>query len=211
VHSRRIESIKRMEGIESIDLFVVPTIAFQQLFVFLVLGHERRRLLWFAVTRNPTAEWLARQITKRFLGTVHRNISFATTTEHSVLHCGRRSSRSAMARTRTHLAARRLGLNEAGWCCGDLAIQIDFRAFGGRAVIQRTSLQCPSLDPGAVMGRPADHRLPIQIFRTVQGRTPALVILMMIPTRTMEKHMLRGPLTRRYFVSCLAGAAHLNP
>ena len=54
------------EGIASIDLFVVPTIAFQQLFAFLVLGHERRRLLWFAVTRNPTAEWLARQITEAF-------------------------------------------------------------------------------------------------------------------------------------------------
>ena len=38
----------------------------QQLFAFLVLGHERRRLLWFAVTRNPTAEWLARQITEAF-------------------------------------------------------------------------------------------------------------------------------------------------
>jgi hypothetical protein len=48
----------------SIDLFMVPTIAFQQLFAFLVLSHERRRLLWFAVTRNPTAEWLARQITE---------------------------------------------------------------------------------------------------------------------------------------------------
>ena len=38
-----------MEGITSIDLFVVPTITFQQLFAFLVLGHERRRLLCFAV------------------------------------------------------------------------------------------------------------------------------------------------------------------
>ena len=55
-----------MEGIASIDLFVVPTIAFQQLFAFLVLGHKRRELLWFAVTRNPTAEWLARQITEAF-------------------------------------------------------------------------------------------------------------------------------------------------
>jgi hypothetical protein len=55
-----------MEGIASIDLFVVPTIAFQQLFAFLVLEHKRRRLLWFAVTRNPTAEWLARQITEAF-------------------------------------------------------------------------------------------------------------------------------------------------
>jgi hypothetical protein len=40
-----------MEGIASIDLFVVPTIAFQ---------------LWFAVTCNPTAEWLAHQITETF-------------------------------------------------------------------------------------------------------------------------------------------------
>jgi len=55
-----------MEGIASIDLFVVPTITFKQLFAFLVLGHKRRQLLWFAVTRNPTAEWLARQITEAF-------------------------------------------------------------------------------------------------------------------------------------------------
>jgi hypothetical protein len=55
-----------MEGIASIDLFVVPTIAFEQLFAFLILGHRRRHLLWFAVTRNPTAEWLARQITEAF-------------------------------------------------------------------------------------------------------------------------------------------------
>ena len=54
------------EGIASIDLFVVPTIAFEQLYAFLVLGHRRRRLLWTAVTRNPTAEWLARQITEAF-------------------------------------------------------------------------------------------------------------------------------------------------
>jgi hypothetical protein len=55
-----------VEEIASIDLFVVPTIAFQQLFTFLVLGHRRRQLLWIAVTQNPTAEWLARQITEAF-------------------------------------------------------------------------------------------------------------------------------------------------
>jgi hypothetical protein len=54
------------DGIASIDLFVVPTIAFQQLFACLVLGHRQRQLLWFAATRNPTAEWLARQITEAF-------------------------------------------------------------------------------------------------------------------------------------------------
>ena len=54
------------EGIASIDLFVVPTISFEQLYAFLVLSHRRRQLLWTAVTRNPTSEWLARQITEAF-------------------------------------------------------------------------------------------------------------------------------------------------
>jgi transposase InsO family protein len=52
--------------IASIDLFVVPTIAFRRLFVCLVLGHQRRQLLGFAVTEHPTAEWLARQLTEAF-------------------------------------------------------------------------------------------------------------------------------------------------
>ena len=52
--------------IASIDLFVIPTIAFRQLFAFLVLGHRWRRLLWFGVTQNPTVEWLGRQITEAF-------------------------------------------------------------------------------------------------------------------------------------------------
>ena len=41
---------------------VVPTVTFDRLFALLVLGHGRRRLLWFEVTRHPTAKWLARQI-----------------------------------------------------------------------------------------------------------------------------------------------------
>jgi len=44
-----------MEGIAAIDLFVVTTITFQQLFAFLVLRYERRQLLWFAVTRDGGA------------------------------------------------------------------------------------------------------------------------------------------------------------
>ena len=45
---------------------MVPTLTFERLFAFLVLGHDRRQLLWFEVTRHPTAEWLARQITEAF-------------------------------------------------------------------------------------------------------------------------------------------------
>jgi hypothetical protein len=48
------------EAIAAIDMCVVPTLTFDLLFAFLVLGHARRRLLWFEVTRNPTADWLAR-------------------------------------------------------------------------------------------------------------------------------------------------------
>src|SRR3974390_104051 len=50
-------------GIAAVDMCVVPTVTFKQLFAFLVLGHGRRELLWFEVTRHPTAEWLAPQIT----------------------------------------------------------------------------------------------------------------------------------------------------
>src|SRR2546422_10546364 len=43
------------DAIAAIDLCVVPTLTFECLFAFLVLGHGRRQLLWFAVTRHPTA------------------------------------------------------------------------------------------------------------------------------------------------------------
>jgi transposase InsO family protein len=54
------------QAIAAIDLCVVPTLSFERLFAFLVLGHGRRQLLWIEVTRHPTAEWLARQITEAF-------------------------------------------------------------------------------------------------------------------------------------------------
>ena len=54
------------DAIAAIDLCVVPTLTFECLFAFLVVGHGRRQLLWFAVTRHPTAEWLAQQIVEAF-------------------------------------------------------------------------------------------------------------------------------------------------
>src|ERR1035437_266750 len=41
----------------SVDFFTVPTIRFQVLYVFLVLAHDRRRIVHFNVTAHPTAEW----------------------------------------------------------------------------------------------------------------------------------------------------------
>src|SRR3974390_1627334 len=54
------------DAIAAIDLCIVPTVTFDRLFAFLVIGHGRRQLLWFAITRHPTSEWLARQITEAF-------------------------------------------------------------------------------------------------------------------------------------------------
>ena len=54
------------EAIAAVDMCVVPTLNFERLFAFVVLGHGRRQLLWFEVTRHPTAEWLARQIIEAF-------------------------------------------------------------------------------------------------------------------------------------------------
>jgi putative transposase len=50
----------------SVDFFVVPTITFQLLFVFIILDHERRRPLHFAVTSHPTADWTAQQLLQAF-------------------------------------------------------------------------------------------------------------------------------------------------
>ena len=55
------------EAIAVVDMCVVPTLTFERLFAFLFLGNGRRQLLWFEVTRQQTAEWLARQITEAFL------------------------------------------------------------------------------------------------------------------------------------------------
>jgi hypothetical protein len=54
------------DAIAGIDLCVVPTVNFERLFAFLVVGPGRGSWLWFEVTRHPTGEWLARQIAEAF-------------------------------------------------------------------------------------------------------------------------------------------------
>jgi transposase InsO family protein len=48
------------------DLFVVPTIGFDLLYAFVIVRLGRRDLIWINDTANPTAEWVARQITEAF-------------------------------------------------------------------------------------------------------------------------------------------------
>jgi hypothetical protein len=50
----------------SVDFFVVPTATFRVLFVLIILAHERRRIVHFAVTDSPTAAWTGQQIIEAF-------------------------------------------------------------------------------------------------------------------------------------------------
>jgi transposase InsO family protein len=52
--------------ISAMDMFVVPTIGFKLLYAVVIMRLDRRRLVWTNVTTNPTAEWIARQITEAF-------------------------------------------------------------------------------------------------------------------------------------------------
>ena len=52
--------------IAAMDLFVVPTIGFVQLYVLVIVRLARRELVLINVTRHPTADWIAQQITEAF-------------------------------------------------------------------------------------------------------------------------------------------------
>ncbi len=50
------------EVIAAMDFFTVPTLTFGVLYCFFVIGHDRRKILRFNVTRNPNALWVAQQL-----------------------------------------------------------------------------------------------------------------------------------------------------
>ena len=52
--------------ITAIDMFAVPTIGFKLLYGLVIIQLQRRYLVWINVTANPTAEWIAHQITEGF-------------------------------------------------------------------------------------------------------------------------------------------------
>jgi len=57
---------QHVRDLVSIDFFIVPTATFRVLFVFIVLAHDRRRIVHFNVTEHPTAQWTAQQIVEAF-------------------------------------------------------------------------------------------------------------------------------------------------
>jgi transposase InsO family protein len=65
-HTWRTFLENHAQQLVSIDFFTVPTIRFQVLYVFLVLAHDRRRILHFNVTARPTADWTGQQLREAF-------------------------------------------------------------------------------------------------------------------------------------------------
>src|SRR3981081_3551182 len=55
-----------MRNTAAVDMFVVATATFRLLYALIVLGHDRRRIIHFEVSQNPTQVWLARQMTEAF-------------------------------------------------------------------------------------------------------------------------------------------------
>jgi len=74
-----------LKSVVSIDFFTVPTIRFQVLYVFLVLAHDRRRILHFTVTAQPTAAWTAQQLREAFPWDSARVSCYEIETASSVL------------------------------------------------------------------------------------------------------------------------------
>src|SRR5664280_1861789 len=54
------------EAIAAMDFFIVPTLTFGVLYCFFIIGHDRRRILHFNVTRHPTSAWIVQQLREAF-------------------------------------------------------------------------------------------------------------------------------------------------
>ena len=48
------------------DFFTVPTLRFGLLYCFFVIGHDRRKIIHFNVTKHPTSEWVVLQLREAF-------------------------------------------------------------------------------------------------------------------------------------------------
>lgn len=54
------------EAIGAMDFCTVPTLSFGVLYLFFVIGHDRRRIVHFNVTRHPTSAWVVQQLREAF-------------------------------------------------------------------------------------------------------------------------------------------------
>ena len=65
------------ETVAAMDFFTVPTITFGVLYCFFIIGHDRRRILHFNVTKHPTSFWTVQQLREAFpFGSAPRFVIF---------------------------------------------------------------------------------------------------------------------------------------
>ena len=55
-----------VRDIAACDFITVPIVTFRVLYVFIVIRHDRRKIVHFNITSNPYAEWTGQQIDEAF-------------------------------------------------------------------------------------------------------------------------------------------------
>ena len=111
------------DAIAAMDFFTVPTLTFGVLYCFFVIGHERRKILHFNVTRNPNALWVVQQLREawayeqphRFL-LFDRDAKFGADVDSAVRDMGSQPTRTAF-RSPWQQGLRSAGLEVAGATC----------------------------------------------------------------------------------------------
>jgi hypothetical protein len=93
-----------LQTLVSVDFVVVPTVLFKVLFVFVVLAHERRRVVHINVTDSPTAQWTAQQLVEACPGRPPRDTFCAT-----AMRCTGSRARAAPRPWGSMKSRRRLG------------------------------------------------------------------------------------------------------
>jgi hypothetical protein len=54
------------KAIAAMDFFTLPTITFDVLYCFFVIGHYRRSILHLNITKPPTSSWIIQQLREAF-------------------------------------------------------------------------------------------------------------------------------------------------
>ena len=118
---------KPSRGIAAMDFFTVPTLTFGVLYCFFVIGHDRRKILHFNVTRNPHALWVVQQLREAWsYKQPHRFLLFDRDTKFGAE--GRFGCEGHGKRANSH------GLSQsvAERCCGALGGKLPTRLAGPR-------------------------------------------------------------------------------
>src|SRR5436190_16022359 len=64
--TRRTFLASHVSALASMDFFTVSTLTARLLFVFVVLSHDRRRILHMNCTDRPTSAWTVQQLVEAF-------------------------------------------------------------------------------------------------------------------------------------------------